>query len=219
MESAEPISLYGGTKAEVAYVALRRLILEGTIPPGSTVNQEVLAPQLGVSITPLREALRRLQAEGLVDFAAHRTVRVSALTARELHDLFDVKIKLDPHAASLAATTATDEQVAALRKSAQVGPTASAAERLEANRQFHGSLYEASNNEVLAALCNQLWLRSDRYRVIILREHQLTDAILDGQHLEIAEAVASRDARLASKLVRQHTQEAKTLIAQSDLLK
>src|SRR4051812_37461060 len=179
---------YGGTKSEVAYRTVRGLVLDGTIAPGSTVNQESLALQLGISITPLREALRRLQAEGLVQFEAHRTVAVAPLSAKELHDLFAVKIQLDPRAAYLAATTATEEQIANLRKAAKVSSTASLAERLEANREFHGNLYDASNNSVLAEICKQLWVRSDRYRAVIFREQRLTDAVLEEQHLEIAEA-------------------------------
>jgi DNA-binding GntR family transcriptional regulator len=209
---------YGGTKSEVAYRTVRGLVLDGTIAPGSTVNQEGLALELGISITPLREALRRLQAEGLVQFEAHRTVVVAPLSAKELHDRFAVKNLLDPRAAHLAALTATDEQITALRKAAKVSNTASVAARLEANREFHSGLYDASNNAVLAEVCKQLWARSDRYRVIILREHRLTDARIVNQHLEIAEAIASRDARLASELAKAHTEEAEQAISESGQL-
>jgi DNA-binding GntR family transcriptional regulator len=204
-----------GTKSEVAYETVRKLILDGTIRPGTTLNQEGLAQSLAVSITPLREALRRLQAEGFVRIEAHRTVLVADLTINELHQLFDVKLQLDPHAAALAAKSATDAQIAELKRYSSVSPLGTISERLDANRRFHGTLYESSNNKVLASVCLQLWVRSDRYRAIILREERLSNDVLEKQHLEIAEAIESRNVKLATRLVRVHTQEALNIIAES----
>src|ERR1700730_14446555 len=96
-----------GTKAEAVYQELRRRILSSVILPGSMLSQEALAVQLGVSITPLREALRRLETEGLVKTLAHRTMTIPPLTRKEVRELYAVRLQLDPLAAKLAAENAS----------------------------------------------------------------------------------------------------------------
>ena len=80
------------TKTEAAYQNLRWNILTGSLAPGLGMNQETLARELGVSPTPVREALRRLESEGLVRFAAHSTVNVAPLSLRELDELYQVRL-------------------------------------------------------------------------------------------------------------------------------
>ena len=81
--SAEPYS----TKSDFAYLRVRELILSGELAPGAVLNQALLAKQIGISTTPLREALRRLRQQGLVELDAHRDARVTALNAEEARDL------------------------------------------------------------------------------------------------------------------------------------
>src|SRR3954465_1577962 len=92
----EPVlPMVGLTKAQAVYSELRRMILNGELAPGHEVNQEGMAATLGVSITPLREALRRLEMEGLVRLKAHRTVIIPPLTREELVQLYVIRIELD----------------------------------------------------------------------------------------------------------------------------
>ncbi|MCX2731854.1 GntR family transcriptional regulator, partial [Saccharopolyspora sp. NFXS83] len=91
------------TKSELAYVSVRDKILSGEFPPGSVLNQATLARTIGISTTPLREALRRLKAERLVELDAHRDARVTELHAEEARDLLEIRRSLDPLAVSLAA--------------------------------------------------------------------------------------------------------------------
>jgi Bacterial regulatory proteins, gntR family len=83
------------TKAEAVYLETRARILSGALSPGLQVNQEALAASLGVSITPLREALRRLEMEGLARLEAHRTVVIAPLIGRELDELYVIRMELD----------------------------------------------------------------------------------------------------------------------------
>ena len=89
---AQPLTV---TKAEAAYLETRSRILRGVLAPGVPVNQEALAASLGVSITPLREALRRLEMEGLVRLDAHRMVTTTPLTSRELDELYAIRTELE----------------------------------------------------------------------------------------------------------------------------
>src|SRR5258708_37249077 len=97
------------TKGQAVYNELRSRILSGDIIPGSVLNQETLAGQLGVSTTPLREALQRLEAERLVSLRAHREVTVAPLSVQELSEIFDVRLQLDPYARALATAHSTDQ--------------------------------------------------------------------------------------------------------------
>ena len=86
------------SKSDVAYHELRRMILGGELPAGSRLAQYVLAEQLRMSITPLREAIRRLSSEGLIELDNHKDARVSTISAPEARELFEVRLALDPAA-------------------------------------------------------------------------------------------------------------------------
>lgn len=103
------------SKSDLAYAELRGRILFGTLPAGSRLAQYDLAESLNMSITPLREAIRRLSSEGLVTVETHRDVRVSTMTSDEARQLFEVRLSLDPTAAELAALRRTDEDIATMR--------------------------------------------------------------------------------------------------------
>src|SRR5215212_7275999 len=114
----EPAGLYV-TKSDYAYTRLREGVLSGELAPGTVLNQANLAKTIGVSTTPLREALRRLKAEGLVELDAHRDARVTELKAEEARDLFEVRRSLDPLAAALAAQRRTKADIAEIREALQ----------------------------------------------------------------------------------------------------
>lgn len=197
------------SKSDVAYAELRELILAGALPPGSRLAQYELAASLNMSITPLREAIRRLSGEGLVDLDTHRDVRVASMSATEARQLFEVRLSLDPSAAELAAARRTEADIPAMRgAAAQLLPVTRAwgEEALTAHREFHRALYLASHNDVLIRLLDDLWDKSDRYRRVGLelppgdeprsRDHQ--------EHHQIFDLVVAGDAAGAGQLMREH---------------
>src|SRR3954470_16437749 len=103
------------TKSDFAYLRVRELILSGELEPGAVINQATLARTIGISTTPLREALRRLKQQGLVQLDAHRDARVAPLDAEEARDLLELRLSLDPLAASLAAQRRTSQDIAEMR--------------------------------------------------------------------------------------------------------
>jgi DNA-binding GntR family transcriptional regulator len=191
------------TKAEAVYEVLSARILDGTMEPGSTVNQEGLAASLGVSITPLREALRRLESDGLVILEAHRTVTVAPLSAAEVRDLYAVRLQLDPYAAGLAAEHASPQAVDHIEALAARRLEATARGRLKANREFHQAIYRSPGNAVLAEILDRLWDRTDRYRLIVVRVEGEGHKV-EREHRQIAAAIRARDAALATSLMRAH---------------
>ena len=155
------------TKSDAAYAEVRRRILAGELAPGSVLDQYRLAEQMGMSITPLREALRRLRGEGLIIIDVHTTTRVAPLSAAEARELFEIRLALDPAAAELAAHRRTDTDIKTLRNAAKhlVPVTRTWGEKgLLAHSAFHRAIYVASHNDNLIGLLDGLWDKSDRYR-------------------------------------------------------
>jgi DNA-binding GntR family transcriptional regulator len=198
------------TKTAYVYEELRRRILAGELTQGQTIAQEQLAAELGVSTTPLREALRRLDAEGLVNLDAHRDARVTRLNAEEARSLFEIREKLDPLAAKLAATRRTDADIATIESALKDLEPLSAStgfESLLVHRAFHRSVYTASHNPLLMSLLEGLWDKADRYRQIGLQSKP--DSADDRErvrreHIAIAEAVIAGDARAAEQTMKKH---------------
>lgn len=198
------------TKAEYAYGAVRERILSGSLPHGAPVSQEALAAELNVSTTPLREAMRRLAAEGLVVLDAHRDARVAPLTADEARSLVEVRRQLDPLAVRLAAERRTEADRDSIRTAAaSLEPLAagSGPAELEAHRAFHAALYRASHNPLLVGLLDGLWDKSDRYRRAALegRDDPSDDrARVRAEHAAMMTAVLDGDPDAAEEHMRRH---------------
>lgn len=206
--AARPLA--AATKAEATYHELRRRILSGELEPGAALNQETVAADLGVSVTPVRESARRLEAEGLLQFEAHKLLLVAPLSRTELNDLYDVRLQLDPHAAALATgrlTPAQLDEIEAMARARASDPLG----QLTANRALHHAIYSRSGNRVLTDTLDRLWERTDRYRAVLFRADVGITAALR-QHMEIVNAIRSGNKRTVARLLRAHVLEAKTLI-------
>ncbi|SOD99324.1 GntR family transcriptional regulator [Blastococcus haudaquaticus] len=199
------------TKSDLAYSRVRHLILSGDLPPGSVLPQASLAQTIGISTTPLREALRRLKQEGLVDLDAHRDARVRPLDAAEARDLLELRRSLDPLAAGLAAQRRTEADLARVRTALDgldaldSRPTAA---QLESHHRFHAAIHLASHNALLAQTLDGLWVKTDRYR-----RHGLEAGRSDeerearaAEHRLLFEAVRDGNADTAADLMRRHVE-------------
>lgn len=202
------------TKTDMAYWQVRQDILDGTLAPGTSLDQEALAVRLGLSTTPVREALRRLESERLVVGRAHRDTFVAELSPELLADTYAVRLNLDPMAVSLAASTADDETLKAINDLAGIRPSEDPTDQLQQNRALHRAIYAACGNEVLVEILDLLWDRSDRYRLITIKEERDVDKLLS-EHVAIAEAVAARNGKLAAKLMTAHITESHNRIVHS----
>ncbi|MFE4452133.1 GntR family transcriptional regulator [Streptomyces sp. NPDC056796] len=210
------------SKSDLAYAELRGRILSGSLRAGSRIAQSELAESLNMSITPLREAIRRLSSEGLVDLDTHRDVRVSPMSSEEARQLLEVRLSLDPTAAELAATRRTAEDIAAMRAAVEdLLPVTRqwGEDALTAHRAFHQALYRASHNDVLIRLLDDLWDKSDRYRRLGLElppgdEPRTRDL---EEHRRLVEFVVDGRASEAARLMRGHIAHSLTTTAISVL--
>ena len=191
------------TKTDLAYVQIRQKILEGDLAPETSLDQEALAGWLGLSTTPVREALRRLESERLVVSRAHRETVVAPLSLDIIEEVYAVRLSLDPLAAALAATEADAgerDQIAgvSLDHPGKDDPLSA----VYFNRHLHRSIYAASGNTTLIEILDSLWDLSDRYRLIAARD---TTAIMTVQeHAAIVSAVVEGKPDLAAELMREH---------------
>ncbi|MEU3018147.1 MULTISPECIES: GntR family transcriptional regulator [unclassified Nocardiopsis] len=197
------------SKGGLAYTELRRRITVGELVPGSRLSQYALAEELGMSITPLREAIRRLVSERWVEMDAHRDVRVAPMSASEARELLEARFSLEPSATELAALRRTEGEIAAMRSAADALLPVTRTwgeDAIAAHRAFHRAIYTASHNKVMIGLLDDLWDKADRYRRIGLElpagaEPRTLDL---NQHHRILELVVAGDGTAAAALVRSH---------------
>ena len=206
----QPAELYA-TKSDFAYTRMRELILSGELEPGSVINQAVLARDIGISTTPLREALRRLMHQGLVELDAHRDARVTQLNAEEARDLLEVRRSLDPMAAGLAAERRTRQDLAEMRTSLDgldALPSNPTITQLVAHRRFHTAIYRASHNALLIEMLDGLWDTADRYRRHGLQVERSPEerAMKAHEHTLLFQAIEEGDSETAAEVMRAHIQ-------------
>jgi DNA-binding GntR family transcriptional regulator len=179
------------------YAALRERILAGDLPRGTRLRQASLAEELGVSRTPLREALRRLSTEGLVEFSPNRGATVSELDFGDMRHAWAARVALEPGAARLAA----ERRAIAAQRASQHDREAGYA----ANREFHLALAAASGNPHLTRFAEMLWVPRIGVPIYEAQAGERAGTLAWAEeHERITDAVAAGDAGLAEHLTRTH---------------
>jgi DNA-binding GntR family transcriptional regulator len=202
--------------AEHAYETLRGLILDRHIAPESWMAIDVLARDLGVSQTPIREALARLESDGLVSKRENGRFRTEPLlTKSSFNNLYDVRLQLEPFAAGEAAKERTDDELIELRHAEalmRVAPTggvyARFAEFTAGNAAFHAIIARAARNRFLSDAIHRL--HSHHRLAHLYLHHGIVDAApaLE-EHALIVEAIAKRDPQRSSDLMRAHIERSR----------
>jgi len=198
---ASPIDPGAGLVDALA-TRLHARVLEGTIPLGTWLRQETIATEFGVSRTPVREALRKLQSAGVVELHAHRGALVRGPSAREIREAYVVRAELEGLAAELAAGTLTSEHRARVRKAAALfEPGMQGEEWSDANTRFHEAILDAAGNGRLHRAVSELhrsfprnltWAALAQRADLLRRNVEEHEAILAA--LERGDAVAGRAA-------------------------
>ena len=189
---------------------LRALVVEGQLAAGSRIHAGQLGAALGVSRTPLREALKVLASEGLVELVPGRGAVVKKLTAKDVREMLDVLVALETTAATLACRSASDEAIRALRRiHDEMMAFYRAGNRLEyywRNQAIHAGVAQLSGNALLATLHQSIQARLRRIRFIGNEEPQKWAGAV-AEHEEMIAALEARDdARLAA-VIRRHLEQ------------
>lgn len=209
---------------EVVFLTLRKKILKGELQPGERLMEISLANSLGVSRTPIREAIRMLEHEGLVVMRARRGAQVAKITTQELNDVLEVRKSLEVLAIRKACERMTEEDLETFKNAEtrfeELAGTdkADLTELTEADVSFHDVIYEGTKNRRLIQILGNLREQMYRFRIEYLKEAALR-ADLVREHRAILKAVEERDAEKAVQLIAEHIDNQHRVINESILEK
>jgi DNA-binding GntR family transcriptional regulator len=190
--------------ADQAYLAIRGLIVSLELAPGAVIDERALMQRLGIGRTPVREALRRLAQEQLVEVFPRRGMFVTGVDVRDLARISEVREVLEPEAARLAAERATDaerDELAAL--GAEIG---GAGDLMALDERVHRAIYRAAHNDLLETTLGQYYVLALRIWMIALdRAHELEEAV--EAHRDVLEAIVVGNGDRAAEVMRAHVED------------
>ncbi|HZN36296.1 MAG TPA: GntR family transcriptional regulator [Pirellulaceae bacterium] len=199
-----------------AYEALKERILSSEFPPGSFLAERQLAEQLGMSKTPVKAALERLQFEGLIAISPQQGIVVRDLAIQEIADQYEIRVALETFILRSLAGKLTPEQIARVRGNLeaqrQIQGTGDVARGVELDAEFHMQFAEFFSNREILRVMRQL---RDKVQRVITRVFRLNPGRIDtsfGEHLAIAEATIAGDGASAAQLLEAHLDRGRRLI-------
>lgn len=191
-----------GSRVEFVYQAIRTILQSGQLSSGQRIREEEIAQLLGVSRTPVRAALQRLQQQGLLDLTEGRSLGVVSLNRQQLVELYELRQILEGWAARLAAQRASEGELAALKKMTDEG-LADPALAGSRNRDFHDTIHQAAHNRYLLRALNEV-----HDAIALLGRTTLLDVKrakqANREHAEILAAIARHDAEAADRAAQAH---------------
>lgn len=210
------------SRSETAYQQLKRAMQAGELAPGTRIRETEIAEKYNISRTPVREAIRRLEADGLISFVPHHGAVVSKLDHQQTMELYDLREVLEGTAAAFAARHASDAEIAELEELiANEEPIRNDPQKLaDLNRLFHSVLFRAAHNRFLER--SLLGLRDS---MMLLGKTTLGISgryeTAHAEHSEVVTAIANRDPEAAEAAARKHirnAQRARLKMMREDLL-
>ncbi len=202
---------------DVVFQTLRQAILKGELEPGERLMEIHLAQKLGVSRTPVREAIRKLELEGLVIMIPRKGAIVAEITVSELEDVLEVRLALEELAVKRACRKHTGEQIEKLQKAAaefkRVLHGSDIAAYAQADEEFHEIIYRMTENKKLMQILSNLREQMYRYRLEYLKDKS-THSQLVREHDEIVSALEKGDEEKVLKVMSQHVERQKEYIMQ-----
>ena len=192
---------------DVVFNTLRKAILTGQLKPGERLMEVHLAGKLGVSRTPIREAIRKLELEGLVIMIPRRGAEVAQITEKSLKDVLEVRRALDALSVELACVRITDEEIKELAEACHAFEAATrekdASVIAKADVALHDIIVQATGNRRLKQLVNNLSEQMYRYRFVYIKDESQHDKLI-AEHKKIYESILNRDSRAAAEAAKLH---------------
>lgn len=192
---------------DVVFQTLRQAILKGELQPGERLMEIKLADTLGVSRTPIREAIRKLELEGLVVMIPRKGAAVANITEKDTKNVLEVRRTLEMFAVEVACDRITEEQMTQLKEAAKAFEASKGSMDLiriaETDIHFHEIIYEATHNERLVQILSNLRENMYRYRIEYLKDPNYYDSLV-GEHQEILDAIEAGDKEKARVCMKDH---------------
>ncbi len=197
----------GKPLGEIVFETIRQAIIQGDLKPGQRLMEIQMAEELGVSRTPVREAIRKLELEGFVSMVPRKGAYVTPLSIEDLEDMMQIRAALEALAAQLAAVKASDEEVEELCRTNDLFEQAvmdnDEREIMKSDIRFHDALYSASGNAKLKMLTNSLREQMQRIRVLYIKNIPDKKELI-GQHARVIQAIKEHDGEIARDVSRDH---------------
>jgi len=200
------------------FETIREAIISGDLKPGERLMEVQLAEELGVSRTPVREAIRKLELEGFLIMLPRKGAYVAEISLKDIIDVFEIRAALDSLAAGLAAERITDEELEDLERSL-LSVVESADQNdldgiVDTDTSFHDIIYKASRNERLIQIINNLREQIQRFRTTSLAFPGRMQIAVD-EHRKIVEAISERNVSLAQSLAQEHIESAENIMLEA----
>jgi DNA-binding GntR family transcriptional regulator len=203
--------------AEAALERLRESIILGELTPGAPLRLEELAQRLGMSISPIREAVRQLEALGLAEHVPHHGAKVMGLDVEELRELFSIRLAIETmavrRAAEIFAAEDEDRARAHLAVYDEARHRSDTRAAMREHTAFHFTLYEAARSSWLLRLIRPCWDSCERYRPVLLAERGALQDRHEELDVELLEACAAHDPERAGSALRAHLELATDIYA------
>jgi len=203
---------------DVIFNTLRQAIILGELKPGERLMEVHLAEKMGVSRTPVREAIRKLELEGLVNMVPRKGAHVADLSVKDIMDVLEVRACLDGLATSLAANRITQDEIKELRHIHMQFINYIERDNLQGSIkkdvEFHDVIYRSSRNERLIQITSNLREQVQRFRVIYLKDYSNTRDIIN-EHTEIIDALVAKDPVKAQEVAHKHIKKQEETIIKS----
>ncbi len=194
---------------DVVFNTLREAILRGDLKPGERLMELTLASKLGVSRTPIREAIRMLEQEGLAVTMPRRGAQVAGMTEKDMEDVLQIREALDILAAQIACEKITEEQLVEVKAAAErfrkCTLTHDVKKLAEADVNFHDAIYNATDNPKLISLLSNLREQLYRYRVEYLKDESKYSELVE-EHDRIVEGLENRNMELLTQSMKAHVE-------------
>lgn len=202
---------------DLVFITLREAILQGKLEPGERLMEIALANQLGVSRTPIREAIRKLEIEGLVINTPRRGAVVAEITLKDLRDVLEVRRNLENLAVKLACEKANEQDIRELkelhRSFISTLKNEDLTEVAQADVKFHDKIYEITDNKRLIQILSNLREQMYRYRFEYIKD-EIHRRVLVDEHAMIIEGIENKDVDKAKKYMEIHIiNQEKTIVA------
>ena len=192
---------------DVVFNTLRQAILRGELKPGERLMEIQLANKLGVSRTPIREALRKLELEGLVNIVPRKGAEVADITEKSLRDVLEVRKALEELSVQLACEKITEEEIEELKRVAERFKDTlndqDVTKIAEADVAFHDVIYTATDNQKLILLLTNLREQMYRYRVEYLKKEEAYPQLI-ADHEELIDNISKRNKEEATRIMCEH---------------
>ncbi|MEF9840371.1 MAG: GntR family transcriptional regulator [Lachnospiraceae bacterium] len=192
---------------DVVFNTLRQAILRGELKPGERLMEIQLANKLGVSRTPIREAIRKLELEGLVLMIPRKGAEVAEITEKNLRDVLEVRRALEELAVRIACEKITEEQIKQLKETAEnlqnTLDSKDVTKIAEADVKFHDIIYFATDNQRLIQLLNNLAEQMYRYRVEYLKRENFYENVV-AEHKDLIQTIEARQQDMAAQVICRH---------------